>query len=67
MENLEAKEQPPQWMWPFEDELEKWFEKVKRLRDEKYGTSSDDDDDSGDGFTDNELANELRNYKSRAV
>jgi hypothetical protein len=32
---------PPEWMWPFDDELTDWFEEVDRLRKEKYGHSGD--------------------------
>lgn len=45
-ENLIGKEMPPQWMWPFEDELELWFERVDAQRKEKYGGGSDDDETS---------------------
>lgn len=39
-ENLQSEEMPPEWMWPFDDELEAWFEEVQRKRDEKYGGDS---------------------------
>lgn len=42
-ENLIGKEMPPSWMWPFDDELEIWFERVDRERKEKYGGDSEDD------------------------
>lgn len=35
-ENLSSDEMPPSWMWPFDEELELWFEDVERLREEKY-------------------------------
>jgi hypothetical protein len=38
-ENLLSEEQPPQWMWPFESELELWFEEVDQKREERYGGS----------------------------
>lgn len=43
-ENLAQDEMPPAWMWPFEDELELWFEEVERRRSEKYGTSRSEDE-----------------------
>jgi hypothetical protein len=43
-------------MWPFHDELDKWFEEVEIARKAKYGISDDDDDDDDDGrLTANEL------------
>lgn len=36
-ENLSRDEQPPEWMWPFADEIEKWFREVELARKEKYG------------------------------
>jgi hypothetical protein len=57
MRNLGKDELPPQWMWPFHDELDKWFEEVEIARKAKYGISDDDDDDdSGGGLTANELS-----------
>jgi hypothetical protein len=41
-ENLMADEVPPEWMWPFQEELELWFEEVQHRRDEKWGTNSGD-------------------------
>lgn len=42
-------EMPPQWKWPFEEELALHFERVQRERDAKYnkGGSSNDDDGTG--------------------
>ena len=42
-ENLLGKEMPPDWMLPFDKELEIWFERVDRERKEKYGDDSGDD------------------------
>lgn len=36
-ENLMPDEVPPPWMWPFEDELEIWFERVDEERKARYG------------------------------
>lgn len=49
-------------MWPFEEELELWFEEVERVREEKYGSQGGDpggDADSGP-MLHNELARERR-------
>lgn len=43
-ENLIKDEMPPRWMWPFEDELEIWFEEVERKREERYGGKGGSDD-----------------------
>lgn len=40
-ENLMSEEVPPPWMWPFEDELELWFEEVDRKRKERFGGDSE--------------------------
>lgn len=48
MENLTKEEIPPEWMWPFEDELEQWFADVEEARKQKYGVSSDDTSSSGE-------------------
>lgn len=44
-ENLSEDEMPPEWMWPIQDALNSWFEKVKEDRAQKYGknTSSGDE------------------------
>lgn len=36
-ENLTDEEIPPEWMWPLEWELERWFDEVKFKREERYG------------------------------
>jgi hypothetical protein len=41
-ENLMEDEMPPQWMWPFDLELEDWFSEVERARKAKYGGDSDE-------------------------
>lgn len=46
---------PPEWMWPFPDELELWFEDVKQARKEKYGPGGADDSDDDD-MIENKLA-----------
>jgi hypothetical protein len=42
MEHLSTEELPPQWMWPFDDEIERHFERVRDAR--AHGTSMDEDD-----------------------
>lgn len=41
-------------MWPFEDELEIWFEEVDQQRKERYGVKDAHDD--GQPMMQNELA-----------
>lgn len=56
-ENLQEDEIPPEWMWPFSEELEVHFEEVDRKRKEKYGLDDDDKAGNGDmGMLDNEFA-----------
>lgn len=40
-------EMPPQWKWPFEDELSLHFERVQAARDAKYGGNSGGEEDEG--------------------
>jgi len=51
-ENLASDEMPPQWMWHLDWELTKWFKNVSKVRDDKYGVSSDE---PGAVFEENEL------------
>jgi hypothetical protein len=51
MENLLPKEVPPAWMWPFEDELEQWFENVRVKRRVKHGLDPYDEDDEEEDFS----------------
>lgn len=44
-ENLKSDEIPPRWMWPFESELEIWFEEVDEKRKEKYEGGSGESHD----------------------
>ena len=60
-ENLLEEERPPEWMWPFEDELEIWFEEVDRARKEKYSTDSSGDELPDGGYMYNEAAERFRN------
>ncbi len=58
-ENLPSDEMPPEWMWPFDKEIEAWFQEVKRARDEKYGGGSDSREDPGD-MMENDLVSEFK-------
>lgn len=49
MENLVKEEMPPDWMWPFEDELEQWFADVEEKRKQKYGGGGDTSSDESSG------------------
>lgn len=66
-ENLRDEEMPPQWMWPFDEELADHFEEV--FKDRKSGGSGSrsrglgrDDDEVQNG-----LASELRRDVARAA
>ena len=49
MENLTKDEMPPDWMWPFDDELEQWFADVEEARNQKYGGGSASSDGESSG------------------
>lgn len=49
LENLQKEEVPPVWMWTIDTELKIWFEKIKRAREEKYGTGKDKSAFDNDG------------------
>jgi hypothetical protein len=36
-ENLTSDEVPPRWMWHLDHELDIWFTRIKRDREERYG------------------------------
>lgn len=57
--NLPSDEMPPPWMWHLDAEIEEWFIEVKRARDEKYGTGSEDTPETVP-MTGNDLADERR-------
>lgn len=46
---------PPEWMWPFPEDLKLWFEDVQAAREERAKGGSDSGDDDGD-MVENELA-----------
>lgn len=46
-ENLDRDEMPPQWMWPFVQEMNEWLDRIQSERRNRYNApaaSSDDDD-----------------------
>ena len=57
-ENLTGDEQPPEWMWCYEDELLTWFEEVSRSRNS--GGASSGDTEPEEGYMTNELARDRR-------
>lgn len=59
-ENLSGDEIPPEWMWPFDDELEVHFQEVEARRNEKYGVTSSGGDVDGGPMMANELAQGMR-------
>jgi hypothetical protein len=46
-------------MWPFDEELERWFEDIERKRKAKYGGNQEDEEIDGD-VMENELAKGLK-------
>jgi hypothetical protein len=54
-ESLAPEETPPQWMWPFDQELEAWFDRVDEQRKQRYGGSGSSSSES-EGMMRNELA-----------
>ena len=42
-ENFTEEDMPPQWMWPFVEELEIWFEEVDNRRKEGRPSSGGDE------------------------
>lgn len=54
-ENLAPDEIPPQWMWPFDWELEAHFDRVKEARDKKYNTNDSAEPD-GEQWEENQYA-----------
>ncbi len=61
-ENLQKDETPPEWMWPFDDQLNEWFDQVERDRNDKYGGGNDRDELSSQGgiVLENEYAADMR-------
>lgn len=58
-ENLPKHEVPPEWMWPFPDELESWFERIEEERKEGR-TGPDKGDDRFSGGARNDLVRQLK-------
>ena len=61
-ENMSKEEVPPEWMWPFNEELDEWFDEVEFQRSQKYGGGSDADDADMDR---NEYAKDLEKKRNR--
>ena len=55
-ENLSEDEMPPDWMWPIEESLTSWFEKVKEDREKKYSSNSTSSGDQQTVMMENEFA-----------
>lgn len=57
---------PPEWMWPLDEPMVEWMERVAEERKEKYGGGSDDDrrdDRKTVPMMQNELARERRSRR----
>lgn len=61
-ENLMEGEMPPEWMWPFEDELQIWFERVDEARKEKYGGGGSSSSSGDEGLM---MGNEMAAGRGR--
>ena len=59
-ENLPSDEVPPEWMWPYDRQLKKWFDEVDEERRNRYGTGSSQDDLVEVPMVQNELAEEWK-------
>lgn len=57
-ENLSTDEMPPEWMWPFNDALDEWFDEVDARRRDRVG-GRDTYEDAPDMMS-NELARERK-------
>lgn len=57
---MDLKEVPPEWMWPFDEELEHWFDDVDRKRRAKYGGEDEPGGEVEGDVMENELAKGLR-------
>jgi hypothetical protein len=40
-EHLTKEDQPPEWMWALDDELEEWFSELEVKRENRYGGGND--------------------------
>jgi hypothetical protein len=54
-DNLLSEDMPPEWMWPLSDELEGWFEDVKKRQEERYGSHGREPVEDAPGMAQNEL------------
>lgn len=57
-ENLAPDEMPPYWMWPLDEELAVWFERVVEERESRHGGGggSSSGPDDGGSWSQNEYA-----------
>lgn len=59
-ENRPSKEVPPQWMWPFDEELEAWFKRVDEEKKAGNKSSSGSDGSESAPMVQNELTKGMR-------
>jgi hypothetical protein len=50
---LFSEDMPPEWMWPYDDALEEWFDQVDRRRKDRAGRP--DEDEEPDDMMQNQL------------
>lgn len=54
-ENLDRDEMPPEWMWPFTDEMNEHIDRVQADRRNRYSSGGSDSPSSEDTMQDNQL------------
>jgi hypothetical protein len=57
---MSDEERPAEWIWLFPDELNIWLDRVKEMRDTRFGNTSSDDDEPSGPVVRNELAERFR-------
>ncbi len=60
-ENLSKDEMPPEWMWPFNEEISEWIEEVVRAR--KEGVDFVRDDRTQVPLVENEHSNRFSKHR----
>lgn len=55
-ENITSEEMPPQWMWPFPEELDVWFQQVIEARASASNGGGARDTPAPGGYAENQLA-----------
>jgi hypothetical protein len=55
---MSSDEMPPEWMWPLDDAIVEWMDRIREERDEKYGRGDRDREEKRETvpMTSNELA-----------